>query len=648
MTKRIQAAAAVKDVKIDDGFWGPVQRLILDVVIPYQKRILEDQVPGAEKSHAIENFRIAAGRSKGEHYGLVFQDSDFAKWLEAASCSLALRPDPALRGELRELFALIRDAQEEDGYLDTYFILKEPDKKWQALEDCHELYCAGHMIEAAVTCYEAAGETDFLNTMRKTADLICSRFGEGKVRGIPGHQEIELALLRLYSVTGEKSYLETARYFLNERGTEPDYFIEESERLTWHYYDMDPRNRAYAQNHAPVREQDRAVGHAVRAVYMYTAMAFLAAETGDGQLAAACRRLWDNITERQMYVTGGIGATVHGEAFSADYELPNDLVYAETCASVGMAFFARRMLELSPEAKYGDILEKELYNGILSGMQLDGKRFFYVNPLETVPGVSGVLPEYKHVLPSRPEWYACACCPPNVARILTSLGQYAWGENSDTVYAHLYLGGRARFKNGAEVSCRSSYPAGGEIVYTMEQEKTFTFAVRIPGWCREWALSVNGEAVSPIVREGYAYISRLWRAGDSVSLTLSMEPRRIYANTRVRADAGCVALARGPVVYCFEEADNGENLSALRLPRGARIQVGDAAPGGLPSLTMTGLRLSSGEGLYSETPPEEREVPLRAVPYYAWGNRETKGMRVWLLEAQECRSRSNCPGGGLG
>ena len=256
------------------------------------------------------------------------------------------------------------------------------------------------------------------------------------MRGIPGHEEIELALMRLYRVTGDEKYKETAGYFLNERGTEPNYFAEEvKKRDGWSYWHMDPEGREYAQNHKPVKEQDKAVGHAVRAAYLYTGMADYASESGDAEMYEACKRLWRNIVDRQMYVTGGIGATVHGEAFSIDYELPNDLVYAETCASVAMAFFARRMLEIEPKGEYADILEKELYNGILSGMQLDGKRFFYVNPLEVVPGVSGELPEYKHVLPERPGWYACACCPPNVARLVTSLAQYAWGENETSVYA---------------------------------------------------------------------------------------------------------------------------------------------------------------------------------------------------------------------
>jgi len=625
---------------IDDGFWTPVQNKVIGVVLPYQADILEDKVATAEKSHAVENFRIAAGEAEGEFYGMVFQDSDVAKWLEAVAYALTVRPDAALEQKADELIALIGRAQEPDGYLNTYFSVKEPGHKWQNLLECHELYCSGHMIEAAVAYHEATGKDAFLNIMRRNADLICRRFGEGKTRGIPGHQEIELALYRLYKATGEAGYLKTARYFLDERGREPSYFAEELAKRDWYHWGKGPENREYAQNHAPVREQTQAVGHSVRAVYMYTAMAAVAGETGDGELLTACRTLWDNIVNKRMYITGGIGSTHHLESFTVDYDLPNDTAYAETCASIAMVFFARRMLEIKPKGEYADIMEKELYNGILSGMQLDGRRFFYVNPLEAVPGVSGELPGYKHALPRRPQWFGCACCPPNVSRLFASLGYYAWDENENTVFNHLYLGGSTDFQcgEGLRIDCKTGYPWENTVSYRVHPksgEADFSCAVRIPAWSPESSIAVNGRPVSLKVKNGYACLARKWSEGDEVSLTLNMGPRRMYANTRVRANAGCVALMRGPLVYCVEECDNGADLSALRLPRSAVIiseRQQDDFLGDVVTLKAEGVRMESGDALYGDVPPGRKAVTLKAVPYFAWGNRENGGMRVWLPE----------------
>ena len=631
----------VKNVSVNDAFWSRMQDLVIDTVIPYQYDIMDDKIEGAEKSHALENFRIAAGESEGEFYGMVFQDSDVAKWLEAVAYSLSIRPDPELEARADRVIETIGKAQREDGYIDTYFIIKEPDHKWEDLHEAHELYCFGHMTEAAVAFHDALGKDELLNIMIKAADLVCSRFGKDKVRGYPGHQEMELALLRLYRATGNRKYLDTSLYFLNERGTEPDLFIEESKKRTISIFDMDPYNRKYAQTHMPVRDQDKAVGHAVRAGYMYTAMADMASETGDEELADACRRLWENITTRQMYITGGVGATVHGESFSVDYELPNDLIYAETCASVAMAFFAKRMLELEVKGEYTDILEKELYNGILSGMQSDGKRFFYVNPLEVVPGVSGVLPEYEHVLDSRPGWYRCACCPPNVARLLTSLGEYIWGQSDDTVYSHLFVGGKADFDvagGGLSVTCETEYPWNGNVSFRMElsARKDFRFAVHIPGWCRDWTIHINGDVQEEYdLIDGYAYLERSWANGDTVELELNMYPVRMYANPLVRADSGCSSFMRGPVVYCFEETDNGGDLQTLRSVRDSKITVKKRKLQGLgvfPVLTMKGIRLIPSDELYSDEPFDQEETELTAIPYYLWGNRGKGGMRVWLGE----------------
>lgn len=635
---KIQHAPPLRDVSVKDDFWSPIQKLITDVVIPYQGDILEDKIPGVEKSHAIENFKIAAGESKEAFYGMVFQDSDVAKWLEAVAYSLTIKPDPQLEKRADDVIALIGRAQQADGYMDTYFIVKEPSHKWQNLWQCHELYCAGHMIEAAVAYQQATGKDNFLTIVRKNADLICNYFGVGKHRGCPGHQEVEIGLLRLYRLTGERKYLDTAKFFLDVRGTEPEFFAQEASTHGFFKNYEEPDNREYAQTYAPVRKQDRAVGHAVRAAYMYSAMADLASETDDAELAAACRRLWNDVVNRQMYITGGIGSSVYGEAFTVDYELPNDLVYAETCASVAMTFFARRMLELEVKGEYADILEKELFNGVLAGMQLDGKRFFYVNPLEVVPGVSGKLKEYKHVLPKRPSWYACACCPPNVARLLSSIGKYAWGESSTCIYSHFFLGSVAAFRTagGVQIECESAYPENGSIRYVItpaEATANFTFAVHIPGWCKNWTVYLNEEKVDAVLQDGYVKLARSWSAGDAVRLSLEMAPQRMYANTHVRADAGCVALQRGPLVYCLEGVDNGEDLSALRLLQHSELRetsMADKTLGTFLALEASGIREVSGADLYSATPPQEHPVTLRAIPYYMWGNREEGGMRVWI------------------
>lgn len=636
----------VNQVEIRDGFWSEIQNKIVDVVIPFQERVLNDQVPGVAKSHAIENFRIAAGLSEGEFYGMVFQDSDVAKWLEGVAYALAVRPDGKLEKRADEVIDIIEKAQQSDGYLDTYFIIKEPDKRWQNLHECHELYCAGHMMEAAVAYYEATGKDKLLNVVCRLADHIVDRFGEGKERGIPGHQEVEIGLMKLYRATQNEAYKEMARFFLEERGKNPDYFYEEKLKRGWQHwgqYNTDELDVTYNQAHTTIYQQDEAVGHAVRAAYMYTAMADLAGEDGDGKLYGACRRLWDNIVEQKMYLTGGIGSTAEGEAFSINYDLPNDMAYAETCASIAMVFFAGRMLEIEPDGRYADIMERELYNGTISGMQLDGQKYFYVNPLEAVPGISGKIQGYKHALPERPGWYACACCPTNLVRMVTSLGIYAWGESDSVIYSHLLIGQRAELEK-AEVVVESEYPWQGRVSWRMnpKTEKEFTLAIHIPGYVdlknSKTEVTVNGGKVdlAENMKKGYLYLTRKWEAGDKVELSFEMPVRRIFASQKVREDTDCVALMRGPVVYCFEEADNGGDLWALRLPRELVAEsylCREGALAGNVCLRMKGYRMESGESLYSKERPVKKSAELVAVPYYAWANRGAGQMRVWMREA---------------
>ena len=656
---KLEQRAQIGQMRIDDGFWNYYKDLVLQTVIPYQEEILNDRVSGAEKSHALENLRIAAGRAKGEFYGAVFQDSDVAKWAEAVSNAIAISEEEIqsdrtsvsvtqdFADKMDQLIDLIAAAQEEDGYLDTYFQIMKPSEKWTNLQEAHELYCMGHMIEAAVAHFEATGNLKFLNVGKKMADCIERRFGVDKVHGIPGHPEIELALMRLYHVTGEKRYLQLAKYFIDDRGMEPNYFAEEKKVRKTTIWNLDPEDRSYAQNRVPVRKAEKAEGHAVRAAYLYAAMADLASETGDMELAQACERLWFNIADRQMYITGSVGQTVKGEAFTDDYDLPNDTVYAETCAAVAMIFFTRRMLQMRPCRKYGDVMERILYNGMLSGMQHDGKRFFYVNPLEVDPAVDGNVAGYEHIIVQRPQWYACACCPPNVARLITSLPRYAWGENENTIYSHLFLGGtyNSRSIPGVKIVVRSQYPWKGEISYKVEEnskETPFTLAVRIPEWARneQEKICCGSEVIkecSRTVKDGYLYVTRTWKAGDELVLTFDMPVRRIYANTKVRKDAGLVCLMRGPVVYAMEEADNGKQLWNLALPCETAVlavEKNDPELGFYVALNAEGIRYEAvvNDELYSEEKPAADRQPLVFIPYYLWGNRMPGEMRVWVQE----------------
>lgn len=643
--KKTASEIKVRQVKIQDGFWSKLQERIVDVVIPFQEKVLNDEVPGVAKSHAIENFRIAAGLAEGKFYGMVFQDSDVAKWLEGVAYSLAVRPNKELEERADAIIDIIEKAQQPDGYLDTYFIVKEPEHRWQNLQECHELYCAGHMMEAAAAYYQTTGKDKLLHVTERLAEHIISRFGEGKERGIPGHQEVEIGLMKLYRTTGKKEYKDMARFFLEERGKNPNYFYEEKVKRGWQHwgqYSLEPLDTTYNQAHKPVYEQDQAVGHAVRAAYMYTAMADLAGEDGDQKLYDACLRLWHNIVERRMYITGGIGSTVEGEAFSIDYDLPNDTAYAETCASIAMVFFARRMLEIEPDGAFADIMERELYNGTISGIQLDGKKYFYVNPLEVNPDVSGKLFGYRHVLSARPGWYECACCPTNLVRLIASLGAYAWSESDTAMYSHLYIGQKADLKH-AEVEVESRYPWEGNVIYRIapKTEEAFTLAIHIPGYVKvddeRTSVKINGESVelTANMKKGYLYLTRCWKSGDMVELQFDMPVRKVFANSQVRADAGCVALVRGPVVYCFEGTDNGENLQSLRIPKELKAETYLCEEGTLKGnvcLRINGYRMQSGESLYSEERPIRQPEMLTAIPYYAWANRGENQMRVWMLE----------------
>ena len=633
-------------VKISDLFWSKYVELVRNTVIPYQWEALNDRVPDAEPSHAVTNLRIAAGLDEGEFRGFVFQDSDVAKWIEAVGYSLQSHPDSELEAAVDSIIDIIEKAQQPDGYLNTHFTIKQPDKRWTNLHECHELYVAGHMIEAAVAYHEATGKKKLLDIMCRFADYIDTVFGPEpeKIHGYDGHQEIELALVKLYRATGNERYLKLSKYFIDERGKEPNFFnIEWEKRGRYSFWTNTVSKKPdlkYCQAHKPVREQKSAVGHAVRAVYMYAGMADIAAETGDNELMDACRVLWDNIVSKQMYITGGIGSTHHGEAFTFDYDLPNDTIYAETCASIGLIFFANRMLNIEQKSIYADVMERALYNNVLGAMSLDGKRFFYVNPLEVWPEASEKNPGRFHVKPVRQKWFACACCPPNVARLLTSLNNYIYSKNNNTVYIHLYISGEAEIEleNGKLILNQCSrYPWDGnvKIGVVLESISPVSIALRIPSWCRKWSVYVNGEEVNPELVNGYAFVKRVWRENDEIELKMDMPAEFIWSNPNVRANAGKVAIQRGPIVYCIEEADNGRNLSAIEIDTtsGLTIETDKAVLGEGVIIKGKGLRtIDDGwqNDLYKPCEISKKEVEIKAVPYFVWGNREPGEMTVWI------------------
>jgi len=637
---------------IDGGFWQRYQVLVRDAVIPYQWKAMNDEIPGAPKSHSVENFRIASGATKGAYEGMVFQDSDLAKWLEAAGNVLGVsRPEEQreLRAHVEEAVDLICRAQQPDGYVNTYFTVKDPAGRWKNLREAHEMYCAGHLIEAGVSLFRGAANRRILDVCCRLADHLEARFGHGpgKVPGYCGHEEIELALVKLARVTGEPRYLRLAQYFVDERGRSPSYFEQESSAPGFTPI-FGIKSLPYYQAHQPVRQQKDAVGHAVRAVYLYSAMADLAGESGEAELTAACDRLWESITTRKMYITGGIGASAHLESFGADYDLPNDIAYAETCAAIGLFLFSSRMARLHDQAKYADVMEQTLYNGIISGIGLDGVSYFYVNPLEVVPAVCDANGSYRHVKYRRQPWYGCACCPPNIARTLSSVGEHVYHRRGDTLFADLYHEGTVSLMVGRRpLRLRQStrYPWEGTVRFQPldDAEAELTLALRIPGWSRGQELRLNGKPISSKTGgDGYARIRRRWTVSDVLELSLPLTVERVHADPRVRADYGKVALQRGPLVYCLEEADNGASLSQVALAPDARLEAVERPDllGGIVTVKARGLHGAHGEeggraDLYTRSSGKPAALAARDllfIPYFAWANRAAGEMSVWITE----------------
>ncbi|CAA9449632.1 MAG: GH127 / GH146 [uncultured Rubrobacteraceae bacterium] len=606
-------------VRLSDGFWEPRRRINREETLPSQYRHLEE-------TGRLDNFRKAAGKMEGRFEGIYFNDSDVYKWLEAAAWSLATDPDHDLEKMVDAAIAEIEDAQEPDGYLNTYFTFERANERWTDF-DLHEMYCAGHLFQAAVAHFHATGSGRLLDVAVRFADHICDTFGpeeDGKRPAVDGHEEIEMALVELFRVTGNRRYLEQAGFFVDARGRG---------LLGRPYGRHDP---SYSQDHEPLRDQDRVVGHAVRALYLYSGAADVYAETGEGDLLKALDRLWGNMTTRRMYVSGGLGSRHEGEAFGGDFELPNARAYTETCAAIASVMWNWRMLMLRGDARYADLIERTLYNAVLPGVSLDGGHYFYENPLED---------DGTH---RRQPWFGCACCPPNVARLLASIPGYFYSASDDALWVHLYAAGSAEAKMGAgravRLSQRTNYPWDGSVGLRVDGEGEFALMLRIPSWCEDGAsVEVNGEPFAGQVSPGsYAEIGRVWRPGDTVRLRLPTPVRRVEAHPHVAENAGRVALMRGPILYCVEGADNpGLDPRDLVLPEDAPLseEYRPGLLGGAVVLTGEAKISSPGEGwegrLYrpATARPDGRPTgtaKLTAVPYHAWANREAGPMRVWL------------------
>lgn len=626
-------------INITDAFWKRYTDLVEDVIIPYQWDIMNDNVPGVESSHCLENFKIAAGLKKGQFYGAVFQDTDVAKWLEAVGYSLAEKKNEKLEKLADDAIDVIVQAQQKDGYLDTYFIIKEPEQRWRNLCEGHELYSAGHMIEAAIAYYEGTGKRKLLDSMIRLADLICRTFGpeEGQNHGYPGHQEIELALVRLYRVTQDKKYLKQAKYFLDIRGVGENYFLVERKQKNFKriFPELEDYDPAYSQSHEPVRKQKTAEGHAVRAVYMYSAMADVAEEYQDKELMEACENLWENITQKRMYITGGIGSSGFLERFTTDYDLQNDSNYSETCASIGMALFSLRMANITRDSRYAEVMEQELYNNILAGIAQDGKSFFYVNPLEIKPRQCMPHTSRAHVKARRQKWFGVACCPPNIARTLASLGQYIYGVDGADIYTHLYIGNQTDIpvnNDVVQIRIDSMFPWNGNIKVKVQGVKEkIKLHFRIPSYSENFQLYCNGEEQELKVNNGYAYVEIC--ENSRIDIQFDMPVAFLHANYKVSADVGKVAIKRGPIVYCLEEIDNGPDLQCIYLSsKEAHVRKSRSFPECF-EIELQGRRLiSKSEGLYSSDGLSYSDVNIQAIPYAYWNNRREGEMLVWIHE----------------
>ena len=574
-------------VKINDSFWSTILHKHVTATIP----VCIDQIEN--QTGRIQNFENAAKR-QGEHSGIYFDDSDVYKALEGIAYTLVNNPDPALEQKADEWIDKFAAAQEPDGYINTYYTLTGLENRWTNMVK-HEMYCAGHMMEAAVAYYKATGKRKLLDVSEKMAQHMMSIFGPGKRHWVPGHEEIELALVKLYQVTGKQEYLDFSDWLLNERGHG---YGSTGGNGDW--------NADYFQDNMPVKEMSSITGHAVRSMYLYCGMADVAALKGDTAYIAALHRLWDDVVLRNMYITGGIGSSADNEGFTEDYDLPNLEAYCETCASVGMVLWNWRMNQFTGNTKYIDVLERSLYNGVLAGISAEGDRFFYVNPLES---------KGDH---HRQAWYGCACCPSQVSRFIPSIGNYIYGLSKDIIWVNLYIGNEAVLptsQGDIPVSIQTNMPWGGEVKMTINKSYNGEIRLRIPEWTTSYQLQVNGKEVEASIEKGYAVLNRNWKAGEEISLNMAVETKMVAADPRVKADEGKRAVMRGPLVFCAEEVDNKQSYDKMELNNNSQFAE-----------SYNANLLNGIEQIQVQT----GNTSFSLIPYYAWDNREAGRMKVWL------------------
>lgn len=603
-------------VRIADEFWAPRLRLVREVTLPHCFR-------QCEETGRLSNFDKAAGKVEGKHEGYYFNDSDVYKVIEGAAYALQHERDAKLEQYVDDVVARIAAAQQADGYLNTYYTLNPQEQRFSDIGVKHEMYCVGHLLEAGIAYAQATGKRTLLHVAMRAVENIMSVFGPGRRTNPPGHQELELALVKLHRLTNDRRYLDQARFFIEQRGV--------------------PSGRElygeYSQDHLPIRQQTTIVGHAVRALYFLCGVADLAAIDRDPGYIDALDRMWFDTYATRMYVTGGLGPSAHNEGFTTPYDLPNDSAYAETCAAIASVFWNQRMALLHADAKYADVVERTMYNGVLSGLSLSGDRFFYTNPL-------GSRGEHQRV-----PWFACACCPPNVVRFIPSVGGYAYATSESAVFVNQYIAGQADLaivdNRHVKLAVATRYPWDGHVEFSVhcDQPTEFDLAVRIPEWCPRWEIrSPDGTSQNAAPRRGYVHHRRTWSTGDKLSLDLDMTPRRVSAHPSVAADRGRVALQRGPIVYCVEDADNAGHARQRVLPPTSELKVEHRADllGGVDVIRAEALDTAEDSRGGDDAPlyayqPQWPAVELTAIPYYAWCNRGAGGMVVWLPESAALR-----------